>query len=147
MQIKVGQVVDTSKDVNLSDLKPMDKILASMSNAFQRTSLYKRRYVKTQEKEDEQKRVERSTLLDSILSVAKRELDDNATLQNRGETCVGVLAQIPYKYCTYLDEVLTMRELDFLSIEVVKPNSFLCKSSEIPYLLYIRQREVSDIEQ
>lgn len=140
MRIKVGRVVDGDAAVNLSDLKPLDRIIASSINAYHNTSLYKRRFADTVEKQEEQKRKIREVLADNILTAISQEMTYNKTLGPRGDTCEAVLLMIPYRFKPYLEDVVASHEFDTYDMEIIPPNRALKKFSQPSYLLYVKNK-------
>lgn len=140
MRIKVGRIVDVDKDVNLSDLSPLDRIIASATNAYRNTSMYRRRYAETEEKLEEQRRKIRETLTDSLLSVITPELEANKTLESRGDKTVGMLIKVPARFEKFLSDVLQSHEFDAYETTVIPPDKSLKKFCTAPILVYVENR-------
>lgn len=140
MRVKVGRLVDVDQEVNLADLTPLDRVIAAAINAYRNTAMYRRRYAESEEKKEEQKRKIRETLTNSILAVVTPELDGNATLGKKGDTCVGLLIKVPARFKSFIRDVLEAHEFDAYSITVIPPSKSLSKFSNPPYLLYIENR-------
>ena len=68
MRILVGRVVDVDADVNLADLSPLDRIIASATNAYRNTGLYKRRYAESEERRQGEGRRDRVFLFGAFRS-------------------------------------------------------------------------------
>lgn len=144
MQIKIGKVVNADGDVNLADLKPLDRVIAAATNAYHGTTLYKRKHMEEVEKREQQMRKIREALTDALLTIIRQELVDNILLSTKGDTCKAILVQSPYKFEPFLQDVITSHELDAYIITVIKPNQFLSTVAEVPSLLHIRSKEVMD---
>lgn len=140
MRIKVGRVVDLDKDVSLADLSPLDRIIASATNAYHNTTMYKRRYAETEEKREEQRRKVRETLADSLLSVIHPELDANKTLGGKGDKCFAMLVKVPARFKAFLPEVVSSHEFDAYTTQIIPPSRSLSKFFDAPYLLYIENK-------
>lgn len=140
MRLRVGQLVDTSRDINLVDLKPLDRIIASATSAYHNTSMYKRRYAETEEKREEQRRKVRETLTDSLLSVIHPELDVNKTLESQGDRCYGMLLKVPARFQSFLADVIQAHEFDAYSITIIPPVKSIGKFCNPPYLLYVESK-------
>lgn len=140
MRVKVGRKVDIDKDVNLSDLSPLDKIIASAENAYRSTNFYKRRYAETQEKIEEYKRKVKESLINNLLTIAK-QMQDNIFLEKKNDTCVGLLVSIPNRYSEYLEDVIRQQEFMQYNIIIIPPNKTFLKFCKAPYLLYIEHRD------
>lgn len=140
MRVKVGRVVDVDKEVNLADLSPLDRIIASAINAYRNTSMYRRRYAETEEKKEEQRRRVREALTDALLAAIHPELDSNATLGKQGDVCVGMLLKVPARYKQFLGDVITTHEFDAYEMTIIPPSRSLSKFSNPPYLLYVKNR-------
>lgn len=140
MRIKVGQIVDIEKDVNLMDLSPLDRVIASATNAYRNTNLYKRRFAETEEKREEQNRRVRESLIDSILSVIIPELELNKTLKEKDDKCCAILIKVPARFKKFINEVTSSHEFDAYEITVIPPSRSLDKFFDAPYLLYIESR-------
>lgn len=140
MRIKIGRVVDVSKDVNLADLGPLDRIIASAKNAYYNTSMYKRRFAETEEKKEEQRRKVRETLTESLLSVISVELENNKTLRDKDDKALAVLLKVPSRFKNFLVDVLDSHEFDAYSTTIIPPDRSLSKFVEAPYLVYVENR-------
>lgn len=140
MRLRVGRIVDMDKDINLIDLSPLDRIIASAMNAYHNTSMYQRRYAETVEKQEEQKRKIRETLTDSLLSVIQPALDANATLESRGDKCQGMLLKVPSRFKRFLTDVLSSHEFDAYNTNIIPPSKSLSKFFDAPYLVYIESK-------
>lgn len=141
MRVKVGRVVDLTKDVNLSDLSPLDRIIASATNAYQNTNFYRRRVAETQEKLDEQTRKVKEALANNILAIISQQLRDNKLLGEKGDKCVGLLLKVPNRFVPYLSEVISMQEFIPYSINIIPPSKAAQRFMDAPYLLYVESRE------
>ena len=140
MRVKVGRLVDVDKEVNLSDLSPLDRIISAAINAYRNTAMYRRRYAETEEKREEQKRKVREALTDSLLAVIHPELDANRTLSTKDDVCCGLLVKVPARFKLFISDVIEAHEFDAYSITVIAPSKSLSKFSDPPYLLYIENR-------
>lgn len=140
MRIKVGRIVDVSKDINLADLSPLDRVIASATNAYHNTTMYRRRYAETEEKKEEQRRRVRETLTDSLLSIIVPEMEGNKTLASKGDKCQGLLLKVPYRFNGFINEVLQAHEFDAYSITIVPPSRSIAKFCDAPFLLYVENR-------
>ena len=140
MRVKVGRVVDLDKDVSLADLSPMDRIIASATNAYRNTTMYKRRYAESEEKKEEQRRKIREALTDGLLSVIHPELEANKTLSERGDKCFAILVKIPARFKHYIADVTGSHEFDAYNIKVIPPSRSLAKFFDAPYLLYVENK-------
>lgn len=140
MRVKIGRIVNVDSDVNLLDLSPLDRIIASGINAYRNTNLYKRRYAETEERKEEQRRKVREALIDNILSIVYAQLEDNQLLREKGDTCSGILIEIPSRFTTILEEVVQSHEFDAYTMTVIPPSRLLAKFASPPYLLYICNR-------
>lgn len=140
MRVKVGQLVDVDKEVNLADLSPLDRVISAAINAYRNTSLYRRRYAETEEKKEEQRRKVREALTDALLASIHPELDANRTLSSRGDKCVGLLLKVPARFKNFIGDVIEAHEFDAYSITVIPPSKSLSKFCNPPYLLYVENR-------
>lgn len=140
MRIKVGQIVDTDAEVNLLDLKPLDRIIASAINAYHNTGMYRRRFAENEERKEEQRRKIRESLIDSVLSVISEQMDKNALLKDRGDECVGMLISVPARFQSFLQDVVTSHEFDAYEVTIIPPSKLLAKYASAPYLLHIANR-------
>lgn len=136
MRIKIGRIVNLDKDVNLLDLSPLDRVIASATNAYRNTSLYKRRYAVTEEKREEQRRKVRETLTNSLLAAISPELEGNKTLSGHGDNCVGALVKVPSRFNSLLAEVLESKDFDAYQTTVIRPTKLLSKFAEPATLVY-----------
>lgn len=140
MRVKVGRLVDTEKDINLADLSPLDRIIASAINAYHNTKMYKRRFAETEEKREEQKRKVRETLTDSLLACIHPELDANKTLGEKGDRCYGILLKVPARFKNFLPEVIMAHEFDAYNTQIIPPVRSIAKFCDAPYLLYVENK-------
>ena len=137
MRIQIGKLVNTDVEVNLSELKPIDRIIASALNAYHGTAMYRRRFADTEEKKEEQRRKIRESLLDNILAVAIPELESNALLSDKNDVCNAVLLEVPSRFKSFLSDIVDAHELDAYEIIIIPPETLLRKSADPPYLVYI----------
>lgn len=140
MRIKIGRVVNTEKEVNLIDLSPVDRVIASATNAYHNTNMYRRRFAETEEKKEEQRRKVRETLAESILAVIQPELDGNKTLSAKGDSCQGMLIKVPARFKAFLPDVLSSHEFDAYATTIIPPSRSLAKFCESPYLVYVENK-------
>lgn len=140
MRVRVGRLVDTDKDINLIDLSPLDRIIASATAAYHNTAMYKRRYAETEEKREEQRRKVREKLSDSLLAVIHPELDGNKTLAEKGDRCFAMLIKVPYRFCSFLPDVLDSHEFDAYTTKIIPPSRSLSKFCNAPYLVYVENK-------
>ena len=143
MRVRVGQIVNVDADVNLADLKPLDRIIASAVNAYHNTGIYRRRYAETEERREEQRRKARDALIDSLLSIIYPQLDENQLLRDKDDTCKGILVEVPPRFTKILEEVIESHEFDAYNITVIPPSKLLSKFANPPYLLYISNRRLA----
>lgn len=140
MRVEVGKKVDVDQDVNLIQLSPLDRIIASATNAYRNTSIYRRRFAESEERKNEMMRKRREVLTDSILSVLYKQLHNNSILQSKGDTCVGILISVPHRYTRYLRDVLSTHDFDPYNVTVIPPNRSIAKFADPPTLLYVESR-------
>lgn len=140
MRIKVGRVVDATKDINLADLSPLDRIVASITNAYHNTSMYKRRFAETEERREEQRRKVWETLTDNLLAVIHPELEGNKTLGARGDRCHGILIKVPARFKSFLEDVIAAHEFDAYNVIIIPPTRSIAKFCNAPYLLYVENK-------
>lgn len=137
MRVQVGRLVNVDADVNLLDLKPLDRIIAAGLNAYHNTGIYRRRYAETEERREEQRRKVREALVDNLLSVIYPQLDENQLLHDKDDTCRGILVEVPPRFTPMLEDVIASHEFDAYDITIVPPSKLLSKFANPPYMLYI----------
>ena len=140
MRVEVGRIVNVDEDVNLSDLSPIDRIIASGINAYRNTGVYRRRYAETEERKEEQRRRIRETLIDSLLQVITAEMEQNNLASKKGDECSALLLEVPARFKTFLYDAIESHEFDAYEITVVPPSKLLSKFADPPYLVYITGR-------
>lgn len=140
MRVQVGRLVNVDADVNLLDLKPLDRIIAAGMNAYRNTGMYRRRYAETEERREEQRRKVREALTDSLLSIIYAQLEDNQLLREKSDECCGLLIEIPARFISILSDVLDSHEFDAYDTTVVAPDKLLLKFATPPYMLYVCRR-------
>lgn len=147
MRVKVGAIVDVSKPVNLVKLGKFDRILYSALEAYHNNPFYIRRIAATTEKEEEKKRQIREHLTDGLLSIIYSQITLNQLLKKKGERCVSILVEIPPKYVSFIDEVLSTKDFIAYEVQHIKPNRDAERfSKEYPHLVRISQKkEVVDV--
>lgn len=141
MRVKVGQLVDVDKPVNLVDLSPLDRVIAAATNAYRNTPMYRRRFAETEEKREEQRRRVRETLSEALLTAITPEIDANKTLAPKEDVCKAVLLKVPSRFEPYLSEVIASHEFDAYSTVIVAPSKTIRKFCKPPTLLYVESRE------
>lgn len=137
MRIKIGTIVNADADVNLADLKPLDRIVAAAINAYHNTAMYKRRYAESEEKRQEQYRRVRETVIDSILAILVSEMEANTLLNGKDDKCIGLLLGVPNRYKDYLNDIVDAHEFAAYNITIVPPSAVLSKFANPPHLLLI----------
>lgn len=140
MRIPIGKMVNPDVDVNMAELKPLDRIIAAIVNAYHGTSFYKRRYAETEEKRQEQWRKVRESLIDNLLMVITPQLEENIFLKDLDDTCTAILVEVPSRFHSCLMDVVSAHEFDAYEITVIPPNKLLSKFAKPPFLLYICNR-------
>lgn len=137
MRLKVGRIVDVSKDVNLLDLKPMERIVAAARNAYENTSYYRRRVADSEEAREEKKLKIRMFLQDNLLAVLQKVQKDFSNKQ-----VSSVLLKVPSKYEAFIDDVLASRDFSEYDVTVIHPRYSASKYCSPPILVYVRVKEV-----
>lgn len=132
--------MDVDKEVNLADLSPLDRIIASAINAYRNTAMYRRRHAETEERKEEQRRKVREALSDALLAAIHPELDANKTLSKHDDVCTGMLLKVPARYKQFLGDVIVAHEFDAYELTVIAPSKSLSKFSNPPYLVYVKNR-------
>ena len=140
MRLKIGQIVDVSNDVNLSDLSPLDRIIAAGINAYHNTDYYRRRVAESEERKEEQRRRVRDTLISNLVSIITEELETNKSLRDKDDKCKALLLEIPARFVPLLPEALISHEFDGYNIHVVQPSKLLLKFADPPYCLYVESK-------
>ncbi len=140
MRIPVGRIVNADAEVNLADLKPLDRIIAAAINAYHNTKMYRRRYAETEEKRQEQMRKVREAIIDNLMSVIVSELEQNTLLKDRGDHCKAILLEVPPRFKTYLMDIVEAHEFAAYNITIVPPSTLLSKFANPPYLLFISNK-------
>lgn len=144
MRIPVGKVVDVSKEVNLADLKPLDRIIAATIQQWRSTSWYKRRVADTEEAREEKRRAIILAFQKSILAAVQRGMRSHPM---EGAAPVNaVLLEIPYRYNEFLETAIKSRDFDIYDCRIVTPSRALSKFAKPPTLLYVVQREVVEYD-
>lgn len=140
MRVRVGQMVNADAEVNLADLKPLDRIIAAAVNAYHNTKMYQRRYAETEERRQEQARKVREALIDNLMSVITSELEQNSLLKDRGDSCQALLLEVPPRFQRYLHDIVDAHEFAAYEITVIPPNAVLSKFANPPHLLFISNK-------
>ena len=140
MRVKVGRIVDVEADVNLADLNPLDRVIASAINAYHNTKMYQRRFAETEEKRQEQLRKVREALIDNLLQVIVAQLERNELLKDKGDECFAILVEVPARFKPCISDVVIAHEFDAYEITVIPPSKVIAKFARPPYLLHICNR-------
>lgn len=140
MRIQVGRVVNADVEVNLADLKPLDKIKAAAINAYHNTGIYKRRFAESEEQKEAQRRKVREAFIDDLLAAIQPELLNNSLLSRKDDQCVGILVEVPARFVQFVDEVITAHEFDAYDIVPIRASKLLVKVADPPCLLYITHK-------
>lgn len=140
MRIKIGRIVNADVDVNLADLKPLDKIIAAAINAYHNTNMYRRRYAETEERMQKQLRKVKESLIDNLVATIVPELEQNRLLSERGDVCTGLLLEIPPRFKKCLPEVIEAHEFDAYQLTIIQPNQMLSRYANPPLLLLVTNR-------
>lgn len=140
MRVAIGRIVNVEEDVNLVDLSPIDRIIASGINAYHNTGMYRRRYAESEEQKEEQRRKVREALVDNLLAVITAELEKNNLAGTKNDECVGLLLEIPARFKTFLADAIESHEFDAYDMTIVPPSRLLSKYSDPPFLLYVSNR-------
>ena len=135
MRVQIGRIVDTDSEVNLADLSPLDRIIAAGLNAYHNTNMYRRRYAESEERRQEQLRKVRESLVENLLAVITLELEQNKLLKDKGDTCTGVLIEVPARFAQFFPDILDIHEFDAYELTVIPPTQILSKFAEPPLLV------------
>lgn len=140
MRIKVGKMVDIDSDVNLVDLKPLDRIIAAAMTSYHNTRMYQRRFAESEERKQEERRRIQESLIDSLISVIVPELERNQHLKSHGDICKAILIKVPARFKMCLTDAIHAHEFDAYDITVVPTAKVVSKFAEPPFLLYVTSR-------
>ena len=137
MRVKVGQLVNTDAEVNLLDLKPLDRVIAAAINAYRSTNMYRRRYAETEERKQEHLRKVRESLVENMLAVITQEMENNKLLKDKGDTCKGVLIEVPARFKDFFPSIIEVHEFDAYELTVIPPVQVLSKFANPPLLVLV----------
>lgn len=140
MRLKIGRIVDADADVNLSDLSPIDRIIAAGISAYHNTDFYKRRIADSDEKIEEENRKIRDAIISNLSIVVSAELESNKSLASKGDVCRAIIVEIPSRFVPMLSEALSSHYFDAYNIRVIPPSKMLKKFADPPYCLYIENK-------
>lgn len=140
MRIQVGKVVNADAEINLSDLSPLDRIIAATISSYRNTGLYKRRFAESEEQREAQRRRIQEALIDGLLASIKPEMVDNVSLAEKGDTCRGILVEVPSRYTPFIEEAIASHDFDAYNIVHIPPSKLLGKFANPPHLLYITNK-------
>lgn len=140
MRIQVGRIVNADAEINLADLSPLDRIIASAINAYHGTGLYKRRFAESEEQKEAQRRKVQEALIDNLLAVIQPELVDNQLLKEKGDQCRGILVEVPPRFTSLIDGAIESHEFDAYEIVRIPPSKLLSRFANPPHLLYITHK-------
>lgn len=137
--MKIGRLVDIDHPVNLSELKPLERIVVSATYAYRNTDLYKRRFAESEEQKEAAKRKQLDTLI-NIIQATIMPFDQGNILESVGDEATAIVIEIPPRYKAFLDDAIASHEFDAYRMHIVAANELLAKHANIPALLYIEKR-------
>ena len=74
------------------------------------------------------------------LSLAMVSLYSNKTLAEKGDRCFAMLIKVPYRFCSFLPDVLDSHEFDAYTTKIIPPSRSLSKFCNAPYLVYVENK-------
>ena len=134
IRVKVRSIVDTDKQVNLNELKPVDKVIAGFVSQWHQ-----------RESEQEFARITKmdEQLSETILAFTHAELNKNASLAKHDTKCVEIVLAIDAKYKESLGRVMQRKDFISYNLELIEENSDMRKAfNNMPIPLKITKKVV-----
>ena len=124
IRVKVRSIVDTDKQVNLNELKPVDKVIAGFVSQWHQTKFYK-------------------NMVKRESAFTHAELNKNASLAKHDTKCVEIVLAIDAKYKESLGRVMQRKDFISYNLELIEENSDMRKAfNNMPIPLKITKKVV-----
>ena len=124
IRVKVRSIVDTDKQVNLNELKPVDKVIAGFVSQWHQTKFYKNMVKRESEQEFARITKMDEQLSETILAFTHAELNKNASLAKH-------------------DRVMQRKDFISYNLELIEENSDMRKAfNNMPIPLKITKKVV-----
>ena len=127
MRVKVRNVLDTNKPINLRRLSAKDKIVAGIITQWKSTNIYKNNSQRKKETEYVQQLKRDEDLKNFLLAIMYRELIQNKTLSQKDKLCESIIIEVSQQYEDSLQRLFPNLfnkngepNKDFLSYEVTR---------------------------
>ena len=143
IRVKVRSIVDTDKQVNLNELKPVDKVIAGFVSQWHQTKFYKNMVKRESEQEFARITKMDEQLSETILAFTHAELNKNGSLAKHDTKCVEIVLAIDAKYKESLGRVMQRKDFISYNLELIEENSDMRKAfNNMPIPLKITKKVV-----
>ena len=144
MRVRMGEIIDVTKDFSMRNLSITQKISAIMGAAVADSKILGRKRKDLVERELRKKNESIDLLKDGILAVLQYHLMDNLTLAQYNQRAKAIELALERKHEDILPEVLKSKEFNQLNIEWVNLDPDLVNSfgHAVPVVLRISRKEI-----
>lgn len=129
--------------INLKKLSPFMKIYAGIIVRVHESKYYKNKLnARIEERYLEQTRKD-EMVKDCILAMIYRELNNNKSLEDKGDVCASVILSVSSRYSDSLQRIITHKDFLSYDVEIVDENQDMRQAfPSMPVLLQVKKREV-----
>ena len=143
IRVKVRSIVDTDKQVNLNELKPIDKVIAGFVSQWHQTKFYKKMIKRESEQEFAKITKMDEQLSETILAFTHAELNKNTSLAQHDTKCTEIVLAIDAKYKESLGRIMKRKDFISYNLELIEENSDMRKAfNSMPIPLKITKKVV-----
>lgn len=138
MRVKIREVVDLDKPVDISRLSPMQRLSVALTTWYRSGELYKRKLNRKLEQEFREKVKREELVKDLLMSQIHLQLTQNEEMGKRGLVCSEATIVIDRKQEKALREVVKHKEFISYNIKILDCHPDLLRSyAEIPLLVKV----------
>lgn len=146
MRVKIRDVLDLNKPINVKRLSPVMKVYAGIMVRWRESSAYKRKLDKSLEAEAIMRMQKDEQLKQILLAQIHRELNTNTNLKQEGKVCKSIVISVAASHNKSLTRVLNHK--DFLPYEIkrIPENEDIRKAfKDMPYLIEVSKKLVQGV--
>lgn len=145
MRVKVRDVLDVSKPINVKRLSPIMKVYAGIVTKWRESASYKRKLDKSLEAEAILRMQRDEQLKQRLLAQIHRELNTNTNLKGEGKVCKSIVISVEASHNKSLTRVLEHKDFLPYVIKRIPENEDIRKAFRtMPYLIEVSKKLVQE---
>jgi hypothetical protein len=141
MKTPVNRIVDIEAEVDLKELGAIQKVVVAIRNEIRGSSFFQRKRDKILEQEYRKRTAREENLKFQLLSVIYSQLIKNKSLEEKGRTCVAVVAPVLRSYEKELAIIKSHKEFSAVDMRIMECDPDMLRSfPSIPIFVRISMR-------